>query len=219
MDLEFGKRGVSKEVPSIETKMLAWPECLYREKDENIRFQLVEEAEKQKLQPEETKIRRYLLDHRYEKPGKDGKRADNYMRIWLEISFAYESVRRGRPSRSGIKGIEKALKKCGLLDFDFGEIGEKILYQEIYHMGVLYINLCLEDKQYNSVLLGLGHMSEDKVMRKIARDMVKVGYYVPEVVKFAHYEIWQKAVVDAYEDFCPDNHDYVEQLKSGEAEF
>lgn len=216
MDLEFGGKGVKKEKPSIETKMLAWPECLYREKDEKIRFQLLEEAERQELQMKETKIRRYLLDHRYEKPNREGKRPDHYMRLWLELAFAYECVRKGRLSGSSEKKINKALELCGLKDYDFGDSGRMILYQEFYHMAVLYINLCLEDKQYKSIILGLGHMNSEKLSKKIARDVIKVGYFVPEFVKFPNYEIWEKAVMDAYGDFYPDNDEYVEALKNNE---
>ena len=217
MNLEFGQRA-KKDVVSVETKMLSWPECLYREKDAAERLALLAEAERQNLQPEETKLRRYLLDHRYQKGSKDKVIPDNFMRVWLEVSFGYESIRKGKVPLRLEKSISREMKKCGLLDYEFGELGEQILYHELYHMAVLYINLCLEDKQYRSLILGIGHMSDDKLSKKIARDMVKTGYLVPEAVKFPHYEVWERAVMDAYEGFYPDNADYVEQLKNGESE-
>ncbi|MDO4478264.1 MAG: hypothetical protein Q4B73_04385 [Lachnospiraceae bacterium] len=217
MELKFGgERKKTERQPGIETMMLTWPECLYRERDGKIRLALLDEADRQGLTPEENKARRYLLEKRYGKTTKDGT-PDKYMGAWLEVTFAYEGLKKKKePSKSSVKSIDKILKSIGLDAYDFGEMGEKVLYDELYHMAVLFINLSLEDKQYSSVILGFGHISEDKLQRKIARDVVKTGYIVPEVVKFKHYELWEKAALEAYVDYFPDMEDYIEGLKSGE---
>ena len=41
-----------------------------------------------------------------------------------------------------------------------GSLKEQLLYDELFHMGNCYIDLCLSDKSYSSVLMGMGQMKE-----------------------------------------------------------
>ena len=91
--------------------------------------------------------------------------------------------------------------KEGLLSM---EEQTELLYREFYHTAVLYINLGYKDKRYGSVMFGLGKLSDEKMEQKLCDDMFSVGYIVPEIVRFTRYEVWERAVKDAFTEYFPD---------------
>ena len=209
MELLKKKKTVEQERPSVAAMMNAWPDCFYNEGDAQIRRDLLDEADRQALTPEENALRRRLIDKRYVKVKKDGKMAtaDMYLRLWFSISFAGDSMRGDKIPKRSEKDIAKELKSLDITTLESEE--EKAL---LYHTATLYFSLSMGDKQYGSVILGFGRMSDQKVAQKIARDVVKVGCTVPELVRFTHYDIWQKALTDAYRDVFPDEADYLARL-------
>ena len=218
MDLTFGKKTQGTGVPSAATMMVTWPECLYKEKEPMIRFMLLDEADHQGLTPDENVIRRRLMESRYPTFKKNARSTeDHYLKLWLFMSFAADNIKREKLPRSAQKDILKLHKELGIGDLT-GETEQNLLYRELYHMTILYINLSLEDKRYGSLIFGFGRLSDDKLAKKIARDAYKVGHRVPELLKFANYEIWEKAVRDAYCEFFPDNREYLRGLIEGTAE-
>jgi len=216
MDLKFKKKESIAERPSIETRMRAWPDCLYREKEPLLRFELLREAEKQGLTPEENPLRRRLMEARY-LGFKNGasKSDDNYLKMWIYMSFASDSAKRGKLPKRAQKDIMKVYDELGIRDMH-SEEELLLLYREIYQMTLLYINLSLEDKRYGSVLFGFGRMSDERLARKIGGDVYKVGHNVPEILKFENYEVWEKAVKEAYLEVFPDEKDYLAALVAGE---
>ena len=211
MELTFGKKTRQEERPSIETLMVTWPECFYKEKEPAIRFALLEEAERQGLTPKENSFRRRLIEKRYTK-GNDGKTtADLYLKLWLLMTYGADTTKKARLPRSAEKDIRKLYKELGLEE-SYGEEEQILLYQEIYHMAILYINLSLEDKSYGSILLGFGRMSDQKLAQKVGRDCYKVGYRVPEILKFENYKFWEKVIQDAYGAYFPDEREYLSDL-------
>lgn len=218
MELTFKKKTDGGTPQALETMMLAWPDCLYKEREPLVRFSLLEEAERQGLTPDENPVRRRLMEERY--PGfKKGqlKSDDNYLRLWLFMSFAMDSVKRGKIGRGARKDIMKLIDELGISAIK-GEHDQSLLYREIYHLAILYINLSLEDKRYGSLIFGFGRMSDDRLARKIGRDAYKAGYGVPDLLKFENYEIWERAVKDAYTEFFPDEKGYYQDLIDGKEE-
>lgn len=65
--MEFRKREPKKkeEGPDLQQKMLNWPDCYYREREPRIRKQLLDEADRQHLTPEDNGMRRKLFTLRY----------------------------------------------------------------------------------------------------------------------------------------------------------
>ena len=213
MELLKKKKTVEQERPSVAAMMNAWPDCFYNEGDAQIRRDLLDEADRQALTPEENALRRRLIDKRYVKVKKDGKMAtaDMYLRLWFSISFAGDSMRGDKIPKRSEKDIAKELKSLDITTLE-SEEEKALLYREFHHTATLYFSLSMGDKQYGSVILGFGRMSDQKVAQKIARDVAKVGCTVPELVRFTHYDIWQKALTDAYRDVFPDEADYLARL-------
>ena len=219
MELTFGKKTKKEERPSLKTLMVTWPECFYKEKEPALRLALLGEAERQGLTPQENVIRRKYIEKRYTKAGRDGSvTADLYLKLWLLMSYAADTTKKAKVPRSAERDIRKLYKELGF-DEPISEEEKILLYQELYHMAILYINLSLEDKSYGSLLLGFGRMSDQKLAQKIGRDCYKVGYRVPEILKLENREFWEQVIQDAYGAYFPDEREYLTDLiKATEAQ-
>ena len=196
---------------SVEQKMDSWPLCLYKERDPDVRFAMLGEAEKRGLTPELTPVIRTMLEKRY-KQGE--KPADTYLRFWLTCSLAGNSIHDGEIPDRDMEDIRKMAEDLGFADV----IAEHrdLLYQEFYQTAILYINLSLTDKRYGSVVFGLGKLSDEKLIRKICEDTYRTGYIVPEIVRFAGYEVWEEALKAACTDFFPQGAEVWDEVHASE---
>jgi hypothetical protein len=66
---------------------------------------------------------------------------------------------------------------------------------------MLYISVCAEDKGYNAVLLGFGHISNDRLIEKIEHDFRDVAVVLPRDWELAEeMALFTRAVSDAFAD-------------------
>ena len=210
--MEFIKREKKKvkEAADIEQRMLNWPDCFYLERSADIREQLLETAESRNLTPEDNRFRTELFDLRYDKKrGPEGQRIDRFIKCWMDLRFLAEGSN-GPFLKPTAKRLEKVMNELG-----FGrpknQAEENLHYQELRHLGLLYIALCQEDKNYNSILFGFGTISEEKQAAKIAGEIHRVG--TASLKKFnaqETYSLFTRALKDAYADMFPD-YEYVLQ--------
>ena len=205
--LEFVKKERTRkaeEKVDIAQRMLSWPECYYRERNALIRKQLLDEADRQGLTPEENVFRRKLFDLRYDKKlGPEGEPIDNYVKAWMELRFLSEGGE-GLLSRGNVKKLDKVMNGLGF-GMTSNREEENLLFQEIYHLGLLYIALCQEDKNYNSVLFGFGTISGEKQAAKVAGEVRRVGKVPFEKYhREEEYSAFFKALKEAYYDMYPD---------------
>ncbi len=205
--MEFVKRErktEKKEKVDIAQRLLSWPDCYYRESSAAVRKELLDEADRQGLTPEDNVFRRKLYELRYDsRRGPDGDPIDNFMKAWMELRFLGDSADRLFSGRNA-KKFEKVMAGIG---FDPGlgrnELG--VLYQEIRHLGLLYISLCQADKNYNSLIFGFGTISEDRQARKIAAEFRRVAEEIPEKYGMKEkYGLFTRALTEAYGEMFPD---------------
>ena len=186
----------------IRRRLLNWPDAYYREREPEIRFRMLEEAENQGLTPEDNVIRRELYEIRY--PSK-GNIKDKYLSAWMNMRFMTERNNGVIFRRHDPKKVRDVLGEIGIGVRMDDRRYQQLLYQEIYHLGMLYGALCCEDKQYGSIIFGFGSMSEEKLAFKIARDFKEVGIEIPENYQAGpDYEVWGKALTAAFCDQFPD---------------
>ncbi|MBQ0058677.1 MAG: hypothetical protein KBS83_01775 [Lachnospiraceae bacterium] len=197
--------------PSVETRMINWPECFYEEAELDDRKALLDEADRQNLTPEENAIRRKILDMRYVVQKKSDVQTDRFLQLWLYLTYAVNNSKRGAITKRQAKEVKKLADSIGL-DTIKGEIAEKALYKEFYHTAVLYTNLSMADKQYGSFLFGLGRLKGDKLSLKIANDFFKACYAGPSQIDFAHHDLWSEALTNAFGDFFPAHSSYLAAL-------
>lgn len=156
-----------------------WETEYYHELRADKRQKLLEEAISVEGLSPENELRRKLLDARYGKTLGRGKRVDYFIRGWMTLSMLPSTVsaRNKKKREREIRSIMDDWKFD--LAGEYGEIGKRILYQEFCNMTLVYIDLCRKDKTYGAVLLGLGRISDDSLMTKIARDVYNMAYDIP----------------------------------------
>ena len=204
--MEFVKREAKKdqETVDIAQKLLNWPDCYYLQKNAKIRKQLLDAADAAGLTPEENGFRRRLYEIRYPaKPGPEGTQIDNYLKAWMEMRFMCERSG-GFLSKNDPKKCRAVMDSIGYSEADTRE-KKNLLYEEIHHLGLLYIALCQEDRQYNSVLFGFGKLNEAKQAEKVASEVLSVTKIAPEKYNSVELcDIWTRAIREAYSEMYPD---------------
>ena len=92
----------------------------------------------------------------------------------------------------------------------YGETGEKILEQEFRNLTWVYAHLCQTDKSYSSVFFGIGHMKEDTLISKIARDCWHVAYEIPQMLeKVEEFRIFTRGVTEGFCEIYPEQRHFL----------
>ena len=204
--MEFIKkeRTKKKDEVDIEQRLLNWPDCYYKERSAVVRKQLLDEADARGLTPEDNAFRRELYEIRYlPKRTEDGEPLDSYIKAIFDLRFMAEETegifRKLKPEK-----LDKVMNNLGFLKADT-QARKNLLFMEIYHLGMLYSSLCAEDKTFNSMLLGVGRISEDKQAKKIANEYYRVAYKALDNFGGTEkYALFRQAMVKAYTDMFPD---------------
>ncbi len=191
---------ISKE--ELDRRMISWPDAYYQEREPEVRRAMLEEAERLNLTPEDNAIRRQIFERRYPNLKKnDAQMYDSFLKVWMEFRFAVENG--GFFQRKLQKNAQKVLEETGYLLMTT-EQEKRMLYQEIRHLGLLYISLCQEDAGYNSVIMGFGHLSDEKLTRKITAEFKSVAIEAPKKLGMTEeLSIWTEALTDTIREIFP----------------
>ena len=201
--MEFtNKRPAKPDAAEIQLRLLNWPDSYYRERDPKIRLEILDAADARGLTPAENELRRKLFHLRY--PGVEKGERDLFIKAWLDMRFLAEQgdgffARRRNPDK-----VRRILDRIGLSDVS-DRMYRGVLYEELVHLGMLYISLCEEDKHFSSVMFGLGQLSDDSRARKIRKEFRAVAVITPE--KYGtrtEYPLWTEALTAAFESACPE---------------
>ncbi len=204
----------AEQARSVETRMITWPECFYKETEAETRFALLKEAETQGMTPQENPARRFLLEHRHPGYPKESPLIDHFLKLWFFCTFAADSVHGGKVSRRSAADVHDLVKELGLEKIQ-NEADKELLYKEFLHTAQLYIHISMSDKRYSSAFLGLLKISDEKVLKKLGKDIYKAGQLGPEAVKFTHYELWEKALKTTFLSYHPQAEAIWEELAAG----
>ncbi len=207
--MEF-KKTVKKQDPADQfaEKLKEWPECFYLERDPNIRLALLDAADAAGLTPKENGIRRELFLRRYPKiTGKSGNHdQDAFLNVWLDFKFMAENGNGFFSKSANSRKMKKELELLGVTEAESaGEPYKTLVGKELYHLAMLYISLCLEDKSYGAMILGLGRMSDGRLAEKIRTDVKTAAIDFPAIME-AEQEcsLWTETILSAYADMFPD---------------
>lgn len=158
-----------------------WVERYYRELDRAKRAQILEEAVASEGMTPENELRRKLLDARYSE--NNGQMVDYFIRGWMNMYFLKSSSKSFfGPSKKKTRRELDSIRSDWQMDLaeQYGEDGRRVLYEEFCNMTLVYMSLCHTDKNYGSILLGIGHMKDESLVAKIARDIYTLAYEVPD---------------------------------------
>lgn len=121
----------------------------------------------------ENMLRKKLWEIRYTQKGKVTG-YDSFMALWMELG--YEQKQMGH-----FFGKGRAKKKLAKLADGFmfaegtSESLKDVLFKEYVNLVAVYISLCQKDKNYKSIILGVGSMKEESLVYKIAEDVYNTG--------------------------------------------
>ena len=104
------------------------------------------------------------------------------------------------------KKVTRELDRIGFDKLGDDPLYRSLLYEELYHLGMLYATLCTEDKNYRSFIFGFGSISEEKLAMKIGSEFRDVA--VRTIEEFGvdeKYRLWTDALTAAYNDLFPEN--------------
>ena len=85
------------------------------------------------------------------------------------------------------------------------ELHKELLYRECCHLVNLYMNLCAQDKTYNSMICGIMTMNSDSSKAKLKRDIYETAVVLPRELKMEEeLGIITEAAREAYREHFPD---------------
>ena len=188
-----------------------WVTKYYRELDRDKRKEILDQVIAEEGMSPEKEVRKKLLEERYEQ-GKRNVQIDRFIRGWMTLAYT-QNISGGRFGRKKLmKDRESILKDWNFrLAGEYGEEGEKALYQELHNMTELYLTLCLDDKAYSSMILGIGRMSKSSLTSKIARDVYNMAYVIPrELGMEEELKLFTRAATDVYYEMFPKDRELLE---------
>lgn len=195
----------------IRQKMLNWPDCYYREREPEKRLAMLDEADRLHLTEEDNIFRRKLFAVRYPDAADGKKKLDNFIKLWIEMRYLYENRGGFFRKNPNPKRLRKVLDQIGYFDLQ-NQSERNLMAQELQHLGMLYIALCQEDKQYGSLILGFSKMSDERLVAKIAGEFRTVAVYVPELYQMQEEcKLLKNALTDAWCGMFPDHADLLQE--------
>ncbi len=176
----------------------AWIAEYKKETDRNRRKLILEREKEEHSGEPEFEIREKLWNARYDR--KNGQDIDYGIRGWVNFQSMKRRVympgeaKRLRKEIDGVKS-DWQFPLCE----DYGETGQKALSDELFNISLFYYEICERDKTYNSVVLGLGHISDEKRAVKIAKEVKLMTEVIPEDLNISdEFELFIKSAKEAF---------------------
>lgn len=197
---KLGSSAPKKETPKISFSPEEWPKIYYEEQDAAQRLALLKAAIEAGCDPEADDIRMQLFKLRYEPNDfADSGYADAFMRAFMNLSMIIKNGEGRFMAGLTKKKIRKQLDSLALNnDLAKSEPGRALLLNEFRHAGQLYIALSADSKQYNALILGIGKISDDALIRKLYKDLSAAGKEVADTFDMrSEMELWLQGLEDA----------------------
>ena len=166
------------------------------EKKKFLDMGLAEEASPENL------LRKKLWEVRYTQKGKlTGY--DSFMALWMELGYEQKQMGhfffKGRTKKKMIKLADGFMFSEGT-----SEPLQDVLFKEYVNLVAVYISLCQKDKNYKSIVLGVGTMKEESLLYKIAEDVYNTGCGAAILSGMTEqYELLMRATKSAFLDAFP----------------
>ncbi len=164
---------------NIREQSLSWPDSFYLETDAKKREELLK-ARLEQDDSEENRIRYQLLEKRYMKAGRGIDGTDYYMKILMTMEQTADLKDSFLGKRSFRRGLEEIRDR-----FCLDLLQEKPEYtslwkDEFLNLWCRYIEACKNDKNYTGIVMGLGQMSDDRLIGKMSNDIDRKTLDLPE---------------------------------------
>ena len=180
-----------------------WPKDYYLPTDGEVRKIALDRAIAENLEPNKDKIRSEIWERRYNDPAG----VDRFLAGYMNLSYYANVVKSGLMAKFHKKDMVQTQQfLCYDIPDKYGADGEEILYLELYHLIDYYIDICLKDKKYGGLIMGIGTMKKENLINKIAGDLYKVSYCLPPGFEIAPtHKLFQKAAKQCFYNRFPNS--------------
>ena len=180
-----------------------WPQAYYLPTNGEVRKLALDRAIAENLEPNKDKIRSEIWERRYNDPAG----VDRFLAGYMNFSYYANVVKNGLMAKFHKKEMAQTQSfLCYDIPEKYGADGEEILYLELYHLIDYYIDICLKDKKYGGLIMGIGTMKKENLINKIASDLYKTSYCLPPGYEIAPaHELFQKAAKQCFYNRFPSN--------------
>ncbi|MDO4489537.1 MAG: hypothetical protein Q4B85_00470 [Lachnospiraceae bacterium] len=182
-----------------------WLEQFYHETEQEDREEIFQAGLKEEGMTRENEFRKKLWELRYVPCKGEKAPVDHYMKIFLSI----DTLGRTKPGFFSNRFIQKEIQSLkGIMGMDlaeeYGEMGKELLFEELKHLARTYITICQDDRNFSTMILGVGKLSKEKLTEKIAD---KVYFLTREVPALHHFEElvepFSRAMIQVYYEMYP----------------
>ncbi|MBR0398335.1 MAG: hypothetical protein IJI10_08700 [Eubacterium sp.] len=160
-----------------------WERDYYRELKREKRKAILDAAILEEGMSPENELRVKLLESRYGKKLEKGQSVDYFIRGWMTLQFL-ANARKSFGFKRKVRKELASVKADWQLDLaaEYGEAGQKVLYQEFCQLTRVYLDLCQRDRNYGAILFGVGRIKEETLQSKIGRDIYTIAYEIPQEI-------------------------------------
>lgn len=123
---------------------------------------------------EANELRKKLWEKRFTKNGKITG-YDAFMALWMELGYEQKQFGHFFGAGRARKKMKKIAEELMFSEAATKEL-EEVLFREYVNLVAVYISLCQKDKNYKSIILGVGTMKDESLIHKIADDVYTTGY-------------------------------------------
>lgn len=167
--------------PQEERNPYDWPKNYYMEADAGKRLLLLEERVSQGDEGEDNLLRMEIWNRRYEsvrRRNSGQKYKDKYLAGLFRLLMLAEESSRSFGKKKVMHETVDVLEQLGISQEE--HFTRVLLLEELKHLFLVYAAACMSDRQYSTVMFGLGRMSREKIEQKLADDIYRIIYRLPE---------------------------------------
>lgn len=182
-----------------------WTEKFYHETDREEREEIFQLGLKEEGETRENEFRKKLWERRYTPVKKEKGEVDHFFKGFLTMDtlgrtkpgfFTAKTIRREIASLNTVWGMDLAE--------EYGEMGRTLHYEEMKHLARTYISICQDDRNFSTMILGVGKLSKEKLAEKIADKIWFLTREVPRLHQFEKtVEPFTEALIEVYFEMYP----------------
>lgn len=161
---------------------------------------------------QELELIRKLFDIRYKPEKGEPEKIDHMLRAMMQLKFI--KTEKGFFQRYPKKQVQAVYKDLGKETAEsFGDIGRRVWYRELNHLGKTFLSINLGDRGYTSMIWGLGQLKDETVKIKLAKDIYTIAYQAPKELGLTEeLEVFIAAVTAAYYESFPEDTDILKSM-------
>ncbi len=184
----------------------AWTEEFYRETDATKRLEILKQNEEE--QSEAMKFRKKVWIARY---GKRKPTKDAFVGCLMELKYIAEGTSFDI-TRKKRKEAAQIIHTLCLEETDGQEIFREILLLELVNVFLKFIEVSKGGRGFTSLVFGMGQLSEEGVVKKIAEQISVIAFQAPHTLHMdKEFALLQEAALLAFRQEYPNREHFLKK--------